>query len=96
MHQIIFKWTDTKFVSSKSPFTLCLKFQEILEKIEYWMVKYDTDIEKIDLKIQKMKTKHESTVERRYALEEKVSFTQIFYLNYSSSMDSLVKMFNII
>ncbi|XP_028165941.1 dynein regulatory complex protein 9-like isoform X1 [Ostrinia furnacalis] len=43
---------------------------ETLQKVESWMNKYDKDMEAIELKIQRMKTKHVSQLERRQELED--------------------------
>ncbi|CAH2045915.1 unnamed protein product, partial [Iphiclides podalirius] len=42
---------------------------ETLEKVENWMNKYDKDMEGVDLKIQIMRTDYETTLEKRWMLE---------------------------
>ncbi|KAL0819877.1 hypothetical protein ABMA28_007894 [Loxostege sticticalis] len=49
-----------------------IAINETLQKVESWMDKYDTDMEAIDIRIQRMKNKHISTLERRQGLEEKL------------------------
>lgn len=48
-------------------------FQEILQEVEKWMNKYDTDIESIDLKIQLKKNDYNNQRATRKEMEELVS-----------------------
>lgn len=47
-------------------------FQEILQEVEKWMNKYDTDIESIDLKIQLKKNEYNNQTATRKEMEELV------------------------
>ncbi|CAH0728101.1 unnamed protein product, partial [Brenthis ino] len=47
-----------------------IKINEVLEKVEEWMSKYDKDMENMDLKIQLKRNEYEHTYDRRLELEQ--------------------------
>ncbi|KAM3958098.1 uncharacterized protein ACR2FA_007892 [Aphomia sociella] len=49
---------------------ITIAINEVLQKVEGWMNKYDKDMEAIDLKIQIMKNDHTNTREKRIRLEK--------------------------
>lgn len=49
-----------------------------MTQVQTWMMKYDEDIEEMDLKIQVKKNEYELELEKRISIEETVSFTYRF------------------
>ncbi|XP_045527781.1 dynein regulatory complex protein 9-like isoform X1 [Pieris brassicae] len=74
-------------VHSEVELLINILINEILENVEHWMVKYEKDMEKMDLKIQRTKNKHETTEERRCALEEKLKLREVELNNWISFKD---------
>lgn len=52
--------------------------QEALNQIGEWMVKYDTDVEAIDLKIQVQRNAHAAMKDKRMMLEQTVKYLPFF------------------
>ncbi|CAK1551012.1 unnamed protein product [Leptosia nina] len=59
-------------VHSEVELLISIFINETLDKVEHWMVKYEKDTEKMDLKIQIMMNNYENIQKRRFALEEKL------------------------
>lgn len=57
--------------------------QENLKQIEYWMHKYDTDMEAIDLKIHIERNKYATMKDKRIHIEKKVSSPTYSYYAFS-------------